>query len=90
VIAAPVRFLDAQGFAWTVTEVRPVGVPESLGALYFFSGGSTLRLKTYPPHWAELTWPELERLRHLAEVMTLELTRRSVPRHHGDSARAEL
>lgn len=75
------RFIDRYGFSWQVCELwSPVdrnatrtladeASPVGDGWLYFFSRGTTLVLRDYPPDWDELGWAELERLLARAEVL---------------------
>ncbi|MBC7897861.1 MAG: hypothetical protein H7066_20745 [Cytophagaceae bacterium] len=70
-----IRFLDAFGFAWHVTELPSNGVADLPGNLYFFSRGNTLRLRDYPAHWDDLSWRELESLRVRADVLSSDVTR---------------
>lgn len=65
-----IRFLDALGFAWHVTELPSGGLADLPGSLYFFSRGTTRRLREYPAHWEELSWRELEALSVRAEVLS--------------------
>ena len=69
-----IRFLDAFGFAWHVTEL-PSKLADLPGSLYFFARGNTLRLREYPTHWEDMSWRELEALRTRAEVLSSDLTR---------------
>lgn len=73
-VQAPFRFLDRHGFSWTVLELRSHEVGGA-GSLYFFSGGSTLRLSAYPDDWADMDWAALDRLRVRAEVLSEDVTR---------------
>lgn len=69
-----IRFLDAFGFAWHVTEL-PSTLADLPGTLYFFSRGNTLRLRDYPAQWEDMSWRELEALRARAEVLSSDVTR---------------
>jgi hypothetical protein len=80
------RFIDRYGFSWQVCELwSPVerGLARGLadgaptgndGWLYFFSRGTTLVLRDYPPAWDELGWMELERLLERAQVLGSDTT----------------
>ena len=69
-----IRFLDAFGFAWHVTEL-PSKLADLPGNLSYFSRGNTLRLRDYPAQWEDMTWRELEALRARAEVLSSDVTR---------------
>jgi hypothetical protein len=77
-----IRFLDAFGFAWHVTEL-PSRLADLPGNLYFFSRGNTLRLRDYPAQWEAMSWRELEALRIRAEVLSSDVTRARV--HSGST-----
>ena len=70
-----IRFLDADGFAWQVTELSTAHDAGDRGWLYFFSRGTTLRLGAYPVDWDRMAWRELDRLRGRAEVLSADVTR---------------
>lgn len=71
------RFLDPHGFTWHAVEVPSRGAVLSEGTLYFFSGGSTRALHSYPADWSDRAWAELECLRQGARVMSEDAARRS-------------
>jgi hypothetical protein len=74
-------FVDSFGFSWQVWELAPdngadARPPDTGGWLYFFSRGTTRRLRDYPPDWAARSWVDLEDFCVRAEVLGAErLTR---------------
>jgi len=73
------KFVDSFGFAWQVWEIVPeaaatgrVAVDATPGWLYFFSRGTTRRLRSYPVDWYSQNWVDLEDLCSRAEVLGAE------------------